>query len=78
MHRSIEELTSDLILLPRRERLEIARFLLFLDRSSSDSGDVSASWESEIADRVRAVDDGTAVAIDYAEAMQQIADRFAR
>ncbi|MES9884431.1 MAG: addiction module protein, partial [Sedimenticola sp.] len=69
MHRNIEELTSELIGLPNRERLEIARFLLFLDNHSSDSSDVSSSWEKEITDRVQAVEDGTAIGIDYDKAL---------
>ncbi|MES9858643.1 MAG: addiction module protein [Sedimenticola sp.] len=77
MHRNIEELTSELIGLPNRERLEIARFLLFLDNHSSDSSDVSSSWEKEITDRVQAVEDGTAIGIDYDKALRKIENRFA-
>lgn len=78
MQRNIEQLTSELIQLPKRERLEIARFLLFLDSHSRDSSDVGPAWENEITDRVGAVEDGTAVGIDYDEALQQIADRFSK
>lgn len=75
MLQNIEKLTTDLIKLPKRERLEIVRFLLFLDnRSLAD--DVNSSWEKEIADRVRAVDEGKAIGIDYDEAMQRIKKRF--
>ncbi len=77
MQRSIEEIASELIRLPKRERLEIARFLLFLDNRSSDSSDVNANWEKEIADRVQAVEAGTAIGIDYDKAKKQIENRFA-
>lgn len=77
MQRNIEELTSELIRLPKRERLEIVRFLLFLDSHSSNSRDVSSVWEKEITDRVHAVEDGTAVGIDYDKALRQIESRFA-
>ncbi|MBK1731320.1 addiction module protein [Thiococcus pfennigii] len=77
MQRSIEEITAELIRLPRRERLEIARFLLLLDNRSSDSTSVSSEWEQEIRDRVHAVEDGTAVGIDYEKAIKQITNRFA-
>ena len=78
MQRNIEELTTELIRLPKRERLEIARFLLFLDNHSSDSSDVGSAWEKEIADRVNAIDDETAVGIDYDSALSQIENRFAQ
>lgn len=76
MQITIEELTSELIQLPKRERLEIARFLLFLDNHPPDTSDVCSSWETEIKDRVRAVDDGTAVGIDYDDALKQIRARL--
>ncbi|MEA3303422.1 MAG: addiction module protein [Pseudomonadota bacterium] len=77
MHRNIEELTSELIRLPKRERLEIVRFLLFLDNHSSDSSDVSSAWEDEITNRVQAVEDGAAIGIDYDNALRTIESRFA-
>jgi hypothetical protein len=63
MHKNIEELTSELIGLPKRERLEVVRFLLFLNNHSSDSSHVRSAWEKEISNRVQAVEDGTAVGI---------------
>jgi hypothetical protein len=72
MKRNIEDLTTELIRLPKRERLEIVRFLLFLDNRSLDSGDIDSAWEQEITDRIRAVDNGTAIGIDYDQAMQTI------
>ncbi len=76
MQRKIEDITSELINLPKRERLEIVRFLLFLDNSSPDYDDVDSAWKKEITDRVHAVDDGTAIGIDYDEAMKKIEKRF--
>jgi hypothetical protein len=72
MKRNIEDLTTELIRLPKRERLEIVRFLLFLDNRSLDSEDIDSAWEQEITDRIRAVDNGTAIGIDYDQAMQTI------
>ena len=77
MQGNIERLTTELIRLPKRERLELARFLLFLDNRSLDSEDIDSSWEKEIIDRVRAVDEGTAKGIDYDAAMREIEQRFA-
>lgn len=76
MQGNIEKLTTELIRLPKRERLEIVRFLLFLDNRSSDSDDTDSAWEKEISDRVRAVDEGTAVGMDYDAAMRKIGRRF--
>jgi len=76
MQQNIEKLTTELIRLPKRERLEIVRFLLFLDNRSSDSEDTDSAWEKEITDRVRAVDEGIAIGIDYDKAMQKIEKRF--
>ncbi|MCA1793933.1 MAG: addiction module protein [Desulfobacteraceae bacterium] len=76
MQRKIEAITSELINLPKRERLEIVRFLLFLDNRSSDYDNVDSAWKKEITDRVHAVDDGTAIGIDYDEAMKKIEKRF--
>jgi len=77
MQRNIEKLTTELIGLPKRERLEIVRFLLFLDNRSSDPDDIDSAWEKEIADRICAVDEGTAIGIDYDKAIQKIEKRFA-
>jgi hypothetical protein len=76
MKRNIEDLTTELIRLPKRERLEIVRFLLFLDNRSLDSEDIESAWEQEITDRIRAVDEGAAIGLDYDLAMQTIEKRF--
>lgn len=72
---NIEEITKNLISLPKKERLEIARFILFLDNQSSDI-DVESIWENEIIDRMRAVDEGTATGIDFNKALKEIEKRF--
>lgn len=76
MQRTIEDITAELIRLPKKDRMEIVRFLLFLDNRSSDVDDADAAWEQEIADRVLAVEEGTAKGIDYDEAMKKIDERF--
>ncbi len=73
---NIEEITKNLINLPKKERLEIARFILFLDNQSLDI-DVESVWENEIIDRAQAVDEGTATGIDFNKAMKEIEKRFA-
>ena len=57
--------------------MEIVRFLLFLDNRSLDFNRIDSAWEEEITNRVRAVDDGTAIGIDYDKAIRKIEKRFA-
>ncbi len=78
MQQNIEKLTMELIKLSKRDRLEIVRFLLFIDSKSSDfdDDDIDSIWEKEITDRIRAVDEGKAIGIDYDKAMQKIEKRF--
>ena len=74
---NIEEITKNLISLSKKERLEIARFILFLDNRSLDT-DVESVWEDEIINRMCAVDEGTAVGIDFNKALKEIEKRFER
>jgi hypothetical protein len=76
MQPNTKKLTTELIKLLKRERLEIARFLLFLDNRSSDFDNIDSAWEKEIGDTVRAVEEGTAVGMDYDKAMRKIEMRF--
>jgi len=76
MERPIEDITTELIRLPKKDRLEIAKFLLFLDNRSSDSNDIDSVWEKEILNRVQAVDEGRAIGIDFDKAMEKIEKRF--
>jgi hypothetical protein len=75
MQQNFEEITKELIMLPKRERLEIVRFLLFLDSRSLDT-DIESAWEEEIMNRVSAVDEGKATGMDYNKAMKEIEQRF--
>ena len=76
MSRSIEDITSELIKLPKRDRLEIARFLLFLDNRSSGANDIEACWDKEITDRVRAVERGEVSGLDFDQVMRDIEERY--
>jgi len=80
MSPTIENLTTELIRLPKTERLEIVRFLLFLDSYSVKKAEknlnIDSIWDNEIADRVRAVDEGTAIGLDFDDVMSDIERRF--
>lgn len=48
----------------------------FLDNRSSDSDDIDSVWEKEITERVQAVDEETAVGINYDRAMQKLRNAY--
>jgi hypothetical protein len=75
MNANIEQITKSIINLSKKERLEIARLILFLDNQTSDSN-ADSLWEKEITDRVRSVEEGVAVGVDYHQAIAEIDTRF--
>jgi hypothetical protein len=62
MAAGIEEITKDIVELPRHQRLTLARLLLDLDRPGT-SDEIENAWDEEIRARVKAVDEGRAVGI---------------
>ncbi len=75
MASSIEEISKEIIELPRHQRLALVRLLLDLDRPGT-SEDIESTWDEEIRARVNAVDDGRAVGIPYEQIKKEMADRF--
>lgn len=71
----IEEITKELVELPRHQRLTLVRLLLDLDQPGT-STEVDAAWDEEIRARVKAVDDGRAVGIPYEQVRKEMASRF--
>lgn len=76
MQRNIEELAIELIRLPKRKRLEVVRFLLFLDNEQFTANDVDSDWRQEITNRIHAVEEGTAIGVDYDNAVKNIIQRL--
>ncbi len=74
--RNIENETTESTKLSKKERIEIVRFILSIDVRSLDFDDIDSTWEKEITDRPRAVDEGIAIGIDYDKAMLEIEKRF--
>jgi len=72
---NVQQLAQQLVTLQKRERIEIVRFLLFLDDNTS-STDIESEWNNEIMDRVRAVDEGTAIGLDYQKVMEDIEKKY--
>jgi putative addiction module component (TIGR02574 family) len=75
MATSIEEITKEIVGLPRHQRLALVKLLLDLDRSHADPG-TEAVWDDEIRARVKAVDEGRAVGIPYEQVREEMARRF--
>jgi putative addiction module component (TIGR02574 family) len=75
MAASIEEITKEVVELPRHQRLALIRLLLDLDQRGT-SDEIEGAWDQEIRARVQAVDEGRAVGISYEEIKKEIAGRF--
>lgn len=71
----IEEITKEVVELPRHQRLALIRLLLDLDQPGSTSN-VDNAWDEEIRARVKAVDEGRAVGISYEQIKKEMTGRF--
>ena len=76
MPKALEEVTKAAMALPPRQKLALAGFLL---ESADDEADpeAEAAWDSEIADRIRAVDEGHVAGVPYEEVMREAERRLA-
>jgi putative addiction module component (TIGR02574 family) len=72
---SLEEITKEVVELPRHQRLALVRLLLDLDQPGA-TDDIEQSWDEEIRARVKAVDEGRANGIPYEEIKNELAGRF--
>lgn len=75
MQTSLERVTKDAMDLPPRQKLALAEFLLESADSATDP-DVESAWESEIGDRIRAVDEGLEKGTTYLEVMREAESRL--
>jgi len=77
MAKALQDITHDVLELPRNQRLALAQFLLNLDDSASE-GNVDAAWDAEIRARLKAYDEGRVEAIPFDQVRQTMDLRFAR
>jgi putative addiction module component (TIGR02574 family) len=77
MATSIEEITKEIVDLPRHQRLALVRLLLDLDRPGSGE-EIDAAWDEEIRARVKAVDEGRVTGVPYDQIKKEMAERFSR
>lgn len=71
----IEEITKEVVDLPRHQRLALVRLLLDLDQPGTN-GEIEDTWDKEIRARVQAVDEGRSVGIPYEHIKKEMAGRF--
>lgn len=75
MSTALEKIARDAVHLPRHQRLALARFLIELDDPSPDE-DVDRSWDAEIGERIRAVEEGRTDGIPYEQALARVDKRL--
>jgi hypothetical protein len=76
MSKSFEEVTKEAMELPSRQRLTLAQFLLLSAEIAVDP-EAEGAWDSEILDRIRAIDEGRVKGIAYADVMRTAEKRLA-
>jgi hypothetical protein len=74
MPKVLDEVTKDALDLPMDQRLTLAGLLL----ESTDAGEdqTDAEWESEIGDRLQAVQEGRVIGLAYGDVMQEAKRRL--
>jgi uncharacterized membrane-anchored protein len=76
MPKPLEEVTKEALDLPPHQRLALASFLLKSTDTLSDPG-AEAAWDSEIRDRIRAIDEDRVAGIAYEDVMREAERRLA-
>ena len=78
MSRALEEVAREAIELSQEERLVLARILLEgCDLPGYPINEAEQTWEEEIADRIRAIDSGTAKARSWEDVLGDVDGRLA-
>ena len=72
---ALERVTKDAMDLPSRQKLALAEFLLESADTAVDP-EAEAGWDSEIRDRIRAVDDGHVTGVAYEDVMRAAEKRL--
>jgi putative addiction module component (TIGR02574 family) len=76
MSTALEAIAKQAVDLPRHQRLALARFLLEMDNSAADE-DIQQTWDAEISERVRAVQEGRTDGIPYEQVLARVDRRLA-
>ncbi len=76
MPKALEEITKDAMDLAPRQRIALAEFLLESAEAAADP-EAEAAWDSEIRDRIRAIDEGRVTGVAYVDVMRKAEERLA-
>ena len=75
MPKALEEITKEAMDLAPRQRIALAEFLLESAETAADP-EAEAAWDSEIRDRIRAIDEGRVTGAAYEEVMRKAEERL--
>jgi putative addiction module component (TIGR02574 family) len=75
MPKALEEITKDAMDLPLRQRLALAELLLESAETAADP-EAEQAWDSEVRDRIRAIDEGRVSGVSYEDVMQAAEKRL--
>jgi putative addiction module component (TIGR02574 family) len=75
MATALEQVTKDAMDLPPRQRLALAEFLMESAEADADP-EAEAAWDSEICDRIRAIDAGRVTGVSYEAVMRAAEQRL--
>ena len=75
MPATLAQVTKEAMDLPPRQKLALAEFLLESAEAAADP-EAEASWDSEIRDRIRAIDEGRVAGVPYEDVMRSAEDRL--
>ena len=75
MSASLAKITKEAMDLPRRQKLALAEFLLESADATADP-EAEAAWDSEIRDRIRAIDEGRVAGVPYEDVMRSVEARL--
>ena len=73
---ALEEIARDAMDLPARQRLALAEFLLESVEVAADP-EAETAWDTEIRERIRAIDDGRVTGVAYEDVMREAEKRLA-
>ena len=75
MPTTLDQLAKQAMDLPPRQKLALAEFLLESAEAAADP-DAEAAWDSEIRDRIRAIDEGRVAGVSYDDVMRSAEARL--
>ncbi len=76
MPNDLEQVTKDAMDLSPRQKLALAEFLLESADAAADP-EAENGWDSEVHDRIRAIDEGRVIGVSYGDVMHMAEERLA-